>query len=141
VGNSAIDVQVAPEPQRIDEAVSRREGSAMAEYDKLSLLIDGVWLASDGRVEQPVINPATGETLGALPHASKGDLDRALEAARRGFETWRSVSPYERAKLLRRAPSGEAQEHYLGSYPRAPSRPLPGPTFTERDVAVGHAAS
>ena len=74
----------------------------MANYDKLSLLIDGQWLSGEGRVEQKVVNPATGETIGMLPHASKADLDRALDAAKRGFAIWRKTSPYERAKALRR---------------------------------------
>ena len=74
-----------------------------AQYDKLHLFIDGEWLGADGRRTQPVVNPATGETIGTLPHASQADLDRALDAARRGFAAWRKVSPYDRAKVLKRA--------------------------------------
>ena len=74
-----------------------------AQYDKLHLYIDGEWLGPEGRKTGNVINPATGETIGTLPHASKADLDRALDAAARGFQTWRKVSPNERAKVLRKA--------------------------------------
>jgi succinate-semialdehyde dehydrogenase / glutarate-semialdehyde dehydrogenase len=73
------------------------------QYDKLHLFIDGEWLGPEGRKTGNVVNPATGETIGALPHASKADLDRGLDAAQRGFQTWRKVSPTERAKVLRRA--------------------------------------
>jgi succinate-semialdehyde dehydrogenase/glutarate-semialdehyde dehydrogenase len=76
---------------------------ASAQYDKLHLFIDGEWLGAAGRKTGDVINPATGETIGALPHASKADLDRALDAAQRGFLAWRKVSPNERAKVLRKA--------------------------------------
>jgi succinate-semialdehyde dehydrogenase / glutarate-semialdehyde dehydrogenase len=76
---------------------------ASAQYDKLHLYIDGEWLGPQGRKTGNVVNPATGETIGTLPHASKADLDRALDAAQRGFQTWRKVSPNERAKVLRKA--------------------------------------
>ncbi len=76
---------------------------ASAQYDKLHLYIDGEWLGPEGRKTGNVINPATGETIGTLPHASTADLDRALDAAQRGFLAWRKVSPNERAKVLRRA--------------------------------------
>lgn len=72
-------------------------------YGPLNLFIDGEWLGPDGRASQPVLNPATGEPLAVLPHASKADLDRALDAAQRGFAVWRKVSPYDRSKILRRA--------------------------------------
>jgi succinate-semialdehyde dehydrogenase/glutarate-semialdehyde dehydrogenase len=76
---------------------------ASAQYDKLHLYIDGEWLGPEGRKTGNVVNPATGDTIGTLPHASKADLDRALDAAARGFQTWRKVSPNERAKVLRKA--------------------------------------
>jgi len=76
---------------------------ASAQYDKLHLYIDGEWLGPEGRKTGKIINPATGETIGTLPHASTADLDRALDAAQRGFLAWRKVSPNERAKVLRRA--------------------------------------
>jgi succinate-semialdehyde dehydrogenase/glutarate-semialdehyde dehydrogenase len=76
---------------------------ASAQYDKLHLFIDGEWLGAAGRKTGDVVNPATGETIGTLPHASKADLDRALDAAQRGFLAWRKVSPNERAKVLRKA--------------------------------------
>ena len=72
-------------------------------YDAPLLFIDGCWLPVDGRDTSPVINPATEEALGRLPHASPADLDRALEAARRGYALWRKTSAYDRARLLRRA--------------------------------------
>lgn len=73
------------------------------DYPKLSLFIDGQWLSDGGRREQPAINPVDRSVLGHLPHATREDLDLALDAAERGFKLWRSVSPYERAKVLRKA--------------------------------------
>src|SRR5690606_12251620 len=50
-----------------------------------------------------VFNPATGKVIGKLPHAKKEDMDRALEAAQRGFEIWRKTTPHERAGIMRKA--------------------------------------
>ncbi|MFZ2156456.1 MAG: NAD-dependent succinate-semialdehyde dehydrogenase, partial [Bradyrhizobium sp.] len=51
----------------------------------------------------PVMNPATGKQIGTLAHAEKPDLDRALEAARKGFDVWRRISAFERSKMMRKA--------------------------------------
>ncbi|MDR6146995.1 succinate-semialdehyde dehydrogenase/glutarate-semialdehyde dehydrogenase [Sphingomonas sp. SORGH_AS870] len=69
---------------------------------KTGLYIAGEWLGADGRETQAVLNPATGQPLGDLPLATKADMDRALEAAARGFETWRKTAPQERAAVLLR---------------------------------------
>lgn len=71
-------------------------------YPELSLCIDGHFLSGAGRDTQPVINPATEDNLGDLPHANTADLDAALAAAERGFQLWRQVPAYERSQKLRR---------------------------------------
>ena len=71
-------------------------------YEDLSLYIDGEFVKGGGRKEQDVYDPATGDVIGLLPHATKEDLDRALAAAERAFEKWRTSSPMERSKVLRR---------------------------------------
>ena len=72
-------------------------------YPNTQLLIAGEWQeAADGRT-LPVFNPATGEEIGRVAHAGIADLDRALAAAQKGFETWRDIPAIERAKTMRRA--------------------------------------
>ncbi|HLU02504.1 MAG TPA: NAD-dependent succinate-semialdehyde dehydrogenase [Advenella sp.] len=75
----------------------------MSQYEALSLYIDGEFLSGDGRTTQDVVNPATGEVLAQLPHASEADLDRALKAADRAFQTWKHSSPMDRSAILRKA--------------------------------------
>jgi succinate-semialdehyde dehydrogenase/glutarate-semialdehyde dehydrogenase len=72
-------------------------------YTSLEHYIDGNWVKASGAKAQEVINTATSKPIGELAHASKGDLDKALAAADKGFKTWRKVSAYERGKILRRA--------------------------------------
>ena len=80
-------------------------------YANLELYIDGQWLNGDGRAGEDVINPATEKPLARLPHASSADLDRALEAAKKGFAVWRAVSAYERAKVMRKAADLMRERH------------------------------
>jgi succinate-semialdehyde dehydrogenase / glutarate-semialdehyde dehydrogenase len=72
-------------------------------YPNVSLFIDGAWTAASAGRTIPVVNPATGDVLATLAHAERGDLDRALEAAEKGFRIWRKVSAFDRSKVMRRA--------------------------------------
>lgn len=72
-------------------------------YPDLHMIIDGERVSGDGRRTHAVVNPATGEPIADLPLASAADLDRALDAARRGFLHWRNSTPHERAAVLQGA--------------------------------------
>jgi succinate-semialdehyde dehydrogenase/glutarate-semialdehyde dehydrogenase len=72
-------------------------------YPEISLHIDGAWVKGARGKSEPVLNPATGEAIGTVPHADKSDLDRALAAAAKGFAQWRKVSAHDRYKLMRKA--------------------------------------
>jgi len=72
-------------------------------YANLELFIDGKWIGGDGRKGEDVINPATEKPLGHLPHASRADLDAALDAAKKGLALWRSTSAYDRSKIMHKA--------------------------------------
>lgn len=52
--------------------------------------------------EQVLVNPVTAEPFQKVALADIGDTDRAVVHARAAFERWRSVSPADRARLLRR---------------------------------------
>ncbi len=72
-------------------------------YPNTQLFINGQWLdAADGRT-LAVFNPATGQEIGRVAHAGQADLDKALDAAQKGFETWRDMTVAERSKIMRRA--------------------------------------
>jgi succinate-semialdehyde dehydrogenase/glutarate-semialdehyde dehydrogenase len=72
-------------------------------YPNTQLFIDGQWQdAADGR-SLAVFNPATGKEIGRVAHAGKADLDKALAAAQKGFETWRDMTAAERSKIMRKA--------------------------------------
>ena len=72
-------------------------------YSDVSLFIDGSWGPASGGRTIDVLNPATGDKIGTVPHAAISDLDRALAAADKGFRTWRKVSAFDRSKVMRKA--------------------------------------
>ncbi|WP_454689178.1 NAD-dependent succinate-semialdehyde dehydrogenase [Achromobacter aloeverae] len=85
------------------------------DYEKLCLFINGKFVSGGGRHEQPVLDPATGEVIGMLPHACREDLDEALSAAQAAFLLWSKVSPLKRSEILRRfAELARAQARRIG---------------------------
>ena len=65
-----------------------------------SLLIDGAAASSSSSLD--VINPATGQVFARCPAAGRGELDRAVAAARRAFPAWRDMSYAQRAERIHR---------------------------------------
>ena len=68
-----------------------------------TLLIAGETLSGGGRNTADVLDPATGETIGSVTHATSDDLDRALDAAARGFKAWRDTGADQRSAILMKA--------------------------------------
>lgn len=75
----------------------------MTTYSDTQLFIDGAWRPATGGRTIPVVNPATAQAIGKVAWADKSDLDAALAATAKGFEVWRKMSAYDRARLMRRA--------------------------------------
>ncbi|PWK76105.1 NAD-dependent succinate-semialdehyde dehydrogenase [Aminobacter sp. AP02] len=70
-------------------------------YPDLMLYIGGFWRKTVDT--QPVLNPADETVIGAVPVATRADLDDALDAAAKGFDVWRKTSPAKRAEIILRA--------------------------------------
>lgn len=67
------------------------------------LLIDGKWIDSESGKTFATVNPANGETLAIIQEGGKTDVDKAVKAARKAFETgpWRNkMTAAERANCL-----------------------------------------
>jgi betaine-aldehyde dehydrogenase len=64
------------------------------------MFINGDWSdAADGETT-PVVNPATEETIDAVPKGTEADVDRAVAAAREAFGEWSQTTPGERSAML-----------------------------------------
>ncbi|MES1972502.1 MAG: aldehyde dehydrogenase family protein [Pseudomonadota bacterium] len=64
--------------------------------------IDGTWVESDGGKRHEVIDPATEQPCTEITIGTPADVDKAVAAARRAFESWSQSTVEERAALLER---------------------------------------
>ncbi len=71
-------------------------------YDNRQFYIDGAWVDPVEPKELKVINPATEEVAGVISMGSSKDVDRAVMAARRAFDSYSRSSPAERLALMER---------------------------------------
>ncbi|KGJ02335.1 succinate-semialdehyde dehydrogenase / glutarate-semialdehyde dehydrogenase [Paracoccus halophilus] len=96
----------------------------MNDYPELKLYIGGEWRKTAETL--PVVNPATEDEIGRLPHAEISDLDDALSAAVQGFRIWRAAAPRDRANVMLKAAAilRERQEEIARSITAEHGKPL-----------------
>jgi aldehyde dehydrogenase (NAD+) len=71
-------------------------------YDNRRFYIDGAWVDPLEATEFKVINPATEALAGVISMGGPKDVDRAVAAARRAFDSYSRTTPAERLALLER---------------------------------------
>src|ERR1700752_1368015 len=71
----------------------------VGDWDVAENWIDGEWTGSP--IHADSIDPATGDLIGTYASATRADVERAIQAAKRAFETtpWRAARQL-RAKVL-----------------------------------------
>ena len=69
---------------------------------KLDLLIDGEWVKAQSEQTFQTYNPATGDLLAECAQGDEVDIDIAVRAARRAFESgpWSRLTATERGRLI-----------------------------------------
>jgi len=65
----------------------------------VDMLIDGAFVAGEAASET-VIDPRTGLEIIRINQASAEQIDAAVAAARKAFESWSRTTPGERSLLL-----------------------------------------
>ncbi|EBX6937641.1 aldehyde dehydrogenase, partial [Salmonella enterica subsp. enterica serovar Bareilly] len=73
---------------------------ALRPQPSYKMLINGQWVESSDHAKSQTFNPATGELLADYPAGTAQDVNTAVAAAKKTFETWRHTSPAERQQLL-----------------------------------------
>ena len=69
----------------------------------VKLYIDGKWVEAAGGGTFESHNPATGELLATLSEGGAADVERAVAAASKAFQSWRLVPAPKRGEILFRA--------------------------------------
>jgi succinate-semialdehyde dehydrogenase/glutarate-semialdehyde dehydrogenase len=64
--------------------------------------IDGQWLSSKSGKTFPITNPSTEEVIGSVPESNVEDLNDAIQAASRAFESWKLQSGRQRGRIIRK---------------------------------------
>jgi len=72
----------------------------MRENDMDTQMLIGGRFEAGTETEEKVLNPKTGETILDLPEASLGQVDAAVDAAEKAFDTWSSTTPSQRSAYL-----------------------------------------
>ncbi|OYN76170.1 aldehyde dehydrogenase family protein [Mycolicibacterium sphagni] len=68
---------------------------------RTTIYVDGQWASSVRGSVIDVENPATGEIIARVPAGTSADVDAAVTAARRAFDSWSQTSYAERAEMLK----------------------------------------
>lgn len=73
-------------------------------YQRTELFVDGEWTAPSTGAVIEIVSPATEQVIGAAPSAAPADVDRAVAAARRAFDSgpWPRLDPAERIAAIER---------------------------------------
>ena len=75
-------------------------------YEYTQFYIDGAWIDPVTPNTSAVENPATEETIGHISLGSAADVDKAVIAAHRAFESWQFSTRAERLELMRAIAAG-----------------------------------
>ena len=103
---------------------------------KHKLLIDGEWVEARSGKTFEVEDPATQEVIAHAAHGEKADIDLAVAAARRAFESgpWASMLPADRARLVYRL--GDLLEQYADEFAQIESLDNGKPVTAARNADV-----
>lgn len=69
---------------------------------RVQMLIDGEWTGSSGGGEIVVENPGNRQPIASVPRGGAADIDRAVKAATKAFDSWSRVVPRERGRMLQK---------------------------------------
>lgn len=66
----------------------------------VKLLIDGEWVESQSSEWHDIVNPATQQVLAKVPFATASEVDAAIAAAQRAFQTWKLTPIGARMRIM-----------------------------------------
>ncbi|MGB5559745.1 MAG: aldehyde dehydrogenase family protein [Paracoccaceae bacterium] len=112
----------------------------MTVLDKRKFYIDGAWVDPSTPNDFPVLNPATEDQIATISMGSAADIDRAVTAAHRAFESFSRTSKQERIELLESILT--VYEGRIGEFAEAITAEMGAPAKlsinAQAPVGVGH---
>ncbi|PAX09710.1 aldehyde dehydrogenase family protein [Sphingomonas lenta] len=102
--------------------------------------IDGQWVESEGGRTWAVIDPSTEQPVTEITLGTPADVDKAVAAARRAFESWSQTSVEERTAQLQRI--AEEYKKRIPDFAKAMSEEMGAPmglaTMAQAPTGLGH---
>ena len=98
-------------------------------YQNARLLIDGEWVESQTTEWHDIVNPATQQVLAKVPFATPDEVNAAIAAAQRAFQTWKLTPIGARMRIMLKL-QALIREHSKRSPPSSvlnKAKPLPTP--------------
>src|ERR1017187_1364422 len=104
------------------------------------MFIDGKWVEAASGKTFPTYNPATGEVLAQVAEGDREDIDRAVKAARRAFDSgpWHEMTPSQRGRVIWKL--GDLIEEHLEEFAQLESLDNGKPLSVARAADVPLAA-
>ncbi|WP_417691181.1 aldehyde dehydrogenase family protein [Roseibium sp.] len=102
--------------------------------------IDGAWVDPSATETMPVMNPASNSQIGVLSLGNGDDVNAAVAAAKKAFESFSKTPKAERLELLKRllAVSKARQEDLAQAITTEMGAPISMSRASQADCAVGH---
>lgn len=72
----------------------------MSEVKTLKYFADGEWRESASTKTMDVFNPSTGEVIAKTPCCTKDEVEFAIAAAKKAYETWSKTPVFKRSQVL-----------------------------------------
>ncbi len=102
------------------------------------LFIEGEWVDSSEGKSFEVLNPATNEVITTVQRASKKDIQKAIDSAKKAFNVWGKMNPFERSKYLHRV--GEVIEKNLEFIAGVETDDVGKPIYESRNIDIASSA-
>lgn len=90
----SLEYGPAPEADNVAQAWLDAHGRSLGHF------VDGKWLKPEGRQTYITKNPASGESLASTLQGEDEDVQAAVQAARKAFESWSQLPCHVRARYL-----------------------------------------
>src|SRR5215831_14354924 len=102
------------------------------------MYVGGSWVESESGRRMEATSPATGETIGSVPEATRDDAGRAIAAANAAAREWAARSAFERAAAMERVAAiiEERRDELARALTLDQGKPLRTEAFAEVDELV-----
>lgn len=108
--------------------------------DDYRMFIGGEWAGSDSGASFEATSPSTGEVIGTVPEGTRGDAQRAIDAANNAWAGWAASSVFDRAAAMERVARiiDERRDDLARTLTLDQGKPLRAEAYGEVEELIGY---